>query len=107
MHQIMWHATIQGLRESDRRPPQPDSPPAANNLEHLPGPAQNPTQGIMMSIISGSTKGMPTAPDLGKSAMKNTPIGNGSRPTPSKYPIETSSPEDPHTRGADVPGSLK
>lgn len=43
----------------------------------------------------------------GTSAPQNTAVGSGSRPTPSKYKIETTAPEDPHTLGRDVAGSLK
>jgi len=43
----------------------------------------------------------------GDSAMQNTAVGSGSRPTKSKFMIDTTAPEDPHTQGRDVPGSLK
>lgn len=57
-----------------------------------------------MSLISDSPtlKGM-----KGTSAPQNTAVGSGSRPTPSKYKIETSAPKNAHTLGRDVPGSLK
>lgn len=35
------------------------------------------------------------------------PIGSGSRPGKSRYPIETTAPADAKTQGRDVPGSLK
>jgi hypothetical protein len=43
----------------------------------------------------------------GDSRAQGNAVGSGSRPTPSKIDIETSAPEDPHTLGRDVPGSLK
>ena len=43
----------------------------------------------------------------GTSAPQNTSVGSGSRPTSSKFKIATSAPEDAHTQGRDVPGSLK
>jgi len=43
----------------------------------------------------------------GNSRTQGTAVGSGSRPTKSKIAIETSAPEDPHTQGRDVPGSLK
>lgn len=43
----------------------------------------------------------------GTSAAQNTAVGSGSRPTPSKIKIPTSAPENAHTQGRDVPGSLK
>ncbi len=42
----------------------------------------------------------------GTSAPQNTSVGSGSRPTSSKYKIETSAPSDPHTLGRGVPGAL-
>lgn len=57
-----------------------------------------------MSIISQS----PTMKgSKGSSASQNTSVGSGSRPTPSKIKIPTSAPENAHTLGRDVPGSLK
>ena len=41
------------------------------------------------------------------SAQVSIQAGSGSRPTPSKYKIATSAPENPRTLGRDVPGSLK
>jgi hypothetical protein len=60
--------------------------------------------GKEVNIISDSPH-MPQ--EHGDSAMQNTSVGSGSRPTPSKFKIDTSAPEDPHTLGRDVPGSLK
>lgn len=37
--------------------------------------------------------------DHGDSAAQNTSAGSGSRPTKSKFAIETSAPEDAHTMG--------
>lgn len=45
--------------------------------------------------------------ESGDSAMQNTAVGSGSRPTPSKFKIETSAPEDPHTLGRKTPGALE
>lgn len=45
--------------------------------------------------------------EKGGSATVHMAAGTGSRPVPSKYKIETSAPEDAHTQGRDVPGSLK
>ena len=35
-------------------------------------------------------------PDKGSSAKQDTSVGSGSRPTKSKFPIESSAPRDPH-----------
>lgn len=44
----------------------------------------------------------------GSSAKQNTSVGSGSRPTPSKFKIETSAPESARKLGGrgDVPGAL-
>jgi hypothetical protein len=60
-----------------------------------------------MAIISGGMKGGTRPTDLGKSTMKNTPVGSGSRPTPSRYKIETSEPENARTLDRDPPQWLK
>src|SRR5258707_11546279 len=38
---------------------------------------------------------------------QSTAVGSGSRPTPSRVPIDTSAPVDPKTLARDVPRSLK
>jgi hypothetical protein len=43
----------------------------------------------------------------GDSATQNTSVGSGSRPTKSKFAIDTSAPEDAHTQGRSVEGWLK
>lgn len=59
-----------------------------------------------MALISGSTKGnMPMDPRTCR--YQDVSTGSGSRPVPSKIKIPDSSPEDAHTLGRDVPGSLK
>ncbi len=59
-----------------------------------------------MALISGATKGNMAA-DGRNSRYISPATGSGSRPTPSKVKIESSAPDDPHTLGRDVPGSLK
>jgi hypothetical protein len=41
------------------------------------------------------------------SAPQNTAVGSGSRPTPSRIKIKSSAPENAHSQGRDVPGSLR
>jgi hypothetical protein len=41
------------------------------------------------------------------STMKNTPVGSGCRPVPSKYKIETSAPTNAHTLDRNPPAPLK
>ena len=61
-----------------------------------------------MALWSGADHGGVKPTDVGTSAKKNTEVGSGSRPTPSRYKIETSSPEDARTNGKDPPaGWLK
>lgn len=57
-----------------------------------------------VKIFSDSPSPMPERPD---SRIVYNIVGSGSRPTKSKIDIETSAPEDAHTQGRDVPGSLK
>lgn len=45
--------------------------------------------------------------DKGDSAMASTNAGSGSRPTMSKYPIDSSAPAEPHTLGRAPSGWLK
>jgi hypothetical protein len=59
-----------------------------------------------MALISGGSKGV-VKPSSESSTMKNTPVGTGSRPVPSRNKIETSAHENARTLGRDVPGSLK
>lgn len=54
-----------------------------------------------------STKPGMKPKDMGTSIQNNNAIGSGSRPVPSKVKIMTSEPDNPHTMGRDVPGSLK
>lgn len=57
-----------------------------------------------MSLVSKS----PTvAHKKGSSAKHVTPIGSGSRPTPSKFKIASSAPSDPKGLGRKTHGSLK
>jgi hypothetical protein len=57
---------------------------------------------------SGIFSNSPSMPqEHGDSAMQNTSVGSGSRPTKSKFMIDTSAPEDAHTLGRDVAGSLR
>ncbi len=58
-----------------------------------------------MALFSTKPGVKPT--DMGTSIKSNDAIGSGSRPTPSKIKIMTSEPENPHTLGRDVAGSLK
>lgn len=60
-----------------------------------------------MAIWSGADHGGVKPEDVGTSAKKNTEVGSGSRPTPSKYKIETSAPEDAHLMKNPPPGWLK
>jgi hypothetical protein len=47
-------------------------------------------------------------PSRGGSATVYTPAGSGSRPTPSRFPIKTSAPSNPHSLdGKMPPGALK
>lgn len=56
-----------------------------------------------MAIFSGSpTLKAPTQ----TSAPQNTSVGSGSRPTPSKFKIETSAPMEPRMLDRGVPGAL-
>lgn len=61
-----------------------------------------------MATWSKSNSTGPMQPK-GSSAKQNTSVGSGSRPTPSRYPIPTSAPANPHTLGGrgDVKGALK
>lgn len=59
-----------------------------------------------MALISDATKGN-MAGDPRSSRYISPAVGSGSRPTPSKVKIESSAPDDPHTLGRDVAGSLK
>lgn len=43
----------------------------------------------------------------GDSAMQNTAVGSGSRPTKSKFMIGTTAPTDAHTMGRKTPGALE
>lgn len=45
--------------------------------------------------------------EQGDSATQDTAAHSGSRPTPSKYKIDTSAPMDPHTQGRAPEGWLK
>ena len=58
--------------------------------------------GLFHSVPKGVQPSM-----KGGSAPQNTSVGSGSRPTKSKYAIESSAPMDAHTMGRDVKGSLK
>lgn len=40
------------------------------------------------------------------SAPQNTSVGSGSRPTPSRYKIDTSAPDEPRMLDRGVPGAL-
>lgn len=56
-----------------------------------------------MSIISNS----PTlSGPKGTSAPQNTSVGSGSRPTPSRFKIDTSAPKEPRMLDRGVPGAL-
>lgn len=57
-----------------------------------------------MPIISNS----PTLKgQMGTSATQNTSVGSGSRPTPSRFKIDTSAPENARTLGGrETPGAL-
>lgn len=57
-----------------------------------------------MGIISDSPS---VKPPPQTSSRTHVDAGSGSRPTPSKYKIDTSAPANPKTLGRDVPGSLK
>jgi hypothetical protein len=59
-----------------------------------------------MALISGGSKGGVSAPAQ-SSTMKNTPTGSGSRPVPSRYKIETSSPNNAKTLDRNPPAPLK
>lgn len=58
-----------------------------------------------MSLISGGNKGV-VAPDSESSKMLKEPVGTGSRPVPSKYKIDTSSPNNPKTMDRGSSGAL-
>lgn len=45
-------------------------------------------------------------PPAQSSATQNTSVGSGSRPTPSRYKIETSAPTEPRMLDRGVPGAL-
>lgn len=55
--------------------------------------------------ISGA-KGGTMPPSRGTSATVYTPAGSGSRPTPSRYPIKTSAPDNSQTLGRKPSGAL-
>lgn len=55
--------------------------------------------------ISPSTGGV--MPSAQSNPPVNVPIGTGSRPGKSRYPIETTAPADAKTMGRSVPGALK
>ena len=58
-----------------------------------------------MAIWSSDPSMKPT--NEGTSAPQNTSVGGGSRPTPSKYKIETSAPKNARTLGGrETPGAL-
>jgi len=59
-----------------------------------------------MSILKGE-KGGTKPSEVGTSAKVYNECGSGSRPTPSKYTIESSAPADPHLIRGDVKGALK
>lgn len=64
----------------------------------------------MAGILSGDRVlgPQPSKGGIGVDPPQNVAVGSGSRPTRSKYPIETSmTGVDPKTLGRDVPGSLK
>ena len=64
------------------------------------GPAENSSAGI-----SGSVGGV--MPPAQSSAKVFEPAGSGSRPGPSRYPIPTSAPRDPHgLDGRKTPSAL-
>ena len=72
----------------------------------MDGQAPNPQpKGQPMSVISDS----PTLPvDSRKSsAALGVAVGSGSRPTNSKFKIETSAPMDPHGLGRKPAGALE
>ena len=71
-------------------------------------------KGITNSNMRGKMKGgaifsdAPSMPqEHGDSAMQNTAVGSGSRPTKSKFMIDTTAPSDPHTMGRKTPGALE
>jgi hypothetical protein len=59
-----------------------------------------------MAGILGNSPAMKST-DVGTSMPQKTAVGSGSRPTEGKTTTPTSAPEQPHTLGRDVAGSLK
>lgn len=72
----------------------------------MPMPKINQTGGTASTAGISGGKGGVMAPGQ-SSAKVYDPAGSGSRPVASRYPIMTSAPADPYTRGAAPAGYLK
>ena len=83
---------------ADHEPQEPAMAMPATKL----GPAENSSAGISPS------NGMGVQPMAQSSAKVYEPVGSGSRPGPSRFPIPTSAPKDPlGLDGRRTPSALK